>query len=346
MSLVLTTDSVPDEEKLGYWRAAVSKALVPMAVTPRGGGPFAGRVAAGRLGYVRVCSVEADAQRTSRTAAHIARSPESFVAVALQMRGTAALVQDGRHTAVGERDIVVYDTARPYSLDFPERFSARVVHLPRRAIGLPDERLRRITGTVVDTSDGIGSVLMPFLATLVASAHTCAPAVAGKLAATVVDFFATLVAERTGPGDEAGPDGARRQLVRRIRDHIDRNLADPALSPQAVAASLHISVRYLHRVFEDEGVTVHRLIQRRRLEESARELARGGANAPTVSAVAQRWGFVSPAHFSRVFRTSYGRSPLEWRRLRASPDARASSTAAVAQEEPSRASGSPSLVTK
>ncbi|MFJ9520782.1 AraC family transcriptional regulator [Kitasatospora sp. NPDC101801] len=32
--------------------------------------------------------------------------------------------------------------------------------------------------------------------------------------------------------------------------------------------------------------------------------------------VARRWGFVNPAHFSRVFRAAYGVSPREWRALR------------------------------
>ncbi|MFF2198440.1 AraC family transcriptional regulator, partial [Streptomyces sp. NPDC058157] len=28
--------------------------------------------------------------------------------------------------------------------------------------------------------------------------------------------------------------------------------------------------------------------------------------------VAQRWGFVSPSHFSRAFRAAYGMTPREW----------------------------------
>ncbi|MCX4767208.1 helix-turn-helix domain-containing protein [Streptomyces sp. NBC_01275] len=32
----------------------------------------------------------------------------------------------------------------------------------------------------------------------------------------------------------------------------------------------------------------------------------------TVAAVAQRWGFTSPSHFSRAFRDAHGMSPREW----------------------------------
>ncbi|MFH0180683.1 helix-turn-helix domain-containing protein [Streptomyces cacaoi] len=319
MALVLTTASVPDGERLAHWRDALGRALVPMAVTARHDGPFEGRVSTERLGYLRIAAIEADAQRLSRTAAHLTDAVPApafaCVAVGVQTAGTATLVQDGRRAFVGEGDLVVYDTGRPYSLDFPGRFAARVVHLPRRALGLPEEDLRRVTGTAIAGTAGFGALLVNFLTSLTASVPPCAPAVATRLATGVVDLFATLVHERTQ--DDAPPDAnPGDHLVLRVRDHIDRNLGDPGLSPQSVAAAHHISVRYLHRLFEGEGITVARLIQRRRLERCARELHRPDATAPTVSAVAQRWGFANPAHFSRVFRAAYGRSPREWRGAR------------------------------
>ncbi|MEV1049026.1 AraC family transcriptional regulator [Streptomyces sp. NPDC049916] len=33
-----------------------------------------------------------------------------------------------------------------------------------------------------------------------------------------------------------------------------------------------------------------------------------------VAAVARRWGFVSPSHFSRAFREEYGQSPRDWQK--------------------------------
>ncbi|MDQ0774033.1 AraC-like DNA-binding protein [Streptomyces aurantiacus] len=315
MSPVLTTASVPDEHRLTYWRQAVEQALVPVSITLRGRHPFEGRIVTHRVGVLRVTAVEADAYRVRRTAAHITRTPEPLVAIALQMSGTTVLAQDGRQVVANPGDLFVWDTTRPYSLDFPERFSTRVVHMPRHMLVLPDEDLRGVTGTVFNTDQGCAAVLMPLLATVVASAHAFSPAAASGLANGLTDVFAALVAERTeDTATEAG--NTRNHLVQRVRDHIDENLADPALSPESVAKANHISVRYLHRLFEGEGVTVSRLIQRRRLEECARELTRGSRTAPTVSSIAQRWGFVNPTHFSRVFRGVYGLPPREWRTMR------------------------------
>jgi AraC-like DNA-binding protein len=233
----------------------------------------------------------------------------------VQRAGTATLVQDGRRAVVEEGDLFVHDTARPYSLDFPGRFTAHLVHMPRRAVNLPEEELRRVTGTAIGGGDGFGALLANFLTSLTASVPRCAPSVAARLATGVVDLFATLLDERTGRAQDPEADRVD-PVVARVREHIDLRLGDPDLSPQSVAAAHHISVRYLHRLFEGEGVTVARLIQQRRLERCARELARAGSAAPTVSAVAQRWGFANPAHFSRVFRAAYGLSPREWRGTR------------------------------
>lgn len=99
--------------------------------------------------------------------------------------------------------MIVYDTARPYSVEYPERFAARILHIPRRNLGLPDDRIDRLSGTVIDTAEGTGALLVPFLATLVTSTHMYSAAVAGRLAGHVVDLFATLVAEH---GPAGGPE--------------------------------------------------------------------------------------------------------------------------------------------
>ncbi|MEW2622929.1 helix-turn-helix domain-containing protein [Streptomyces sp. NPDC048106] len=306
---------MPDREKVAYWNDAVSRTLVPMTVAPRGDGPFHGRIATDHLGYLQVSTMEADAKRVSRTPALIARSSEAMVAVGVQVSGTATFVQDGRRAEVGEGDLVVYDTARPYFFDYPQRFTTHVFQLPRHKLGVADGDIRQVTGNAIGTTDGFGAVLLPFLATLAASADGYPPAVASQLAGHVVDLFATLITERTHPGG-ADADTARSHVLIRVRDYINQNLGDPDLSPEGIARTHRISVRYLHRLFESERTTVSRLIQQRRLEECGRELAHLGT-ASTVSAVAHRWGFVSTSHFSRAFRRTYGVSPREWRKLRA-----------------------------
>jgi AraC-like DNA-binding protein len=71
-------------------------------------------------------------------------------------------------------------------------------------------------------------------------------------------------------------------------------------------------VRYLHKLFQNDGTTVSQWVRQRRLNVSRQELGRTSNRRLTVAAVARRLGFISPSHFSRVFRDAYGMSPSEW----------------------------------
>lgn len=76
----------------------------------------------------------------------------------------------------------------------------------------------------------------------------------------------------------------------RIQAFIEEHLTDPDLSPESIALAHHISVRYLHKLFQQEGTTVGQWIRRRRLDACRRELSRSANRRPSVAAVAQRWG--------------------------------------------------------
>lgn len=251
MSPVLTTASVPDQDQFGYWGAAMSKSFMPVSTTRRADGPFSGQISTDRLGFLQLCTVEAEAHRVDRARTHIARSTEEFVVLAVQTAGTAILFQAGRQATASQGDLLVYDAGRPYFLDYPETFSNHSIQIPRRALGVPDEDLHRVTGTVIDRSAGCGAVLTPFLTTLMTSASSYPAALAHGIASSTADLFATLVDEQIRTA-VTGREPLCGFLLPRIRDHIDRNLDDPALGPEAIAKEHHISVRYLHRLFEAE----------------------------------------------------------------------------------------------
>ena len=53
---------------------------------------------------------------------------------------------------------------------------------------------------------------------------------------------------------------------------IENNLHNPELSNQQIADSQGISLRYLHRLFEDEAETIHAMILQKRLEKAKQML--------------------------------------------------------------------------
>ncbi|MFF3848212.1 helix-turn-helix domain-containing protein [Streptomyces sp. NPDC002328] len=212
-------------------------------------------------------------------------------------------------------DVCFYDVRRPAELDFPQRFRATVFLVPSDLLGLTPSDVRRLTRTPVARASRLGGLLSPLLSDLARTASEARPPVGEMLAWNAVNLLATLAAEQLGagaPGTPGAPDG-QTPVLGRILEYVELHLTEADLSPETIARAHHISVRYLHKLFQDEGTSVGRWILRRRLEECRRDLRRHGRGSRTIAAVAGRWGFTSATHFSRVFRTAYGMSPREWR---------------------------------
>nr|WP_236667587.1 helix-turn-helix domain-containing protein [Nonomuraea sp. K271] len=116
-----------------------------------------------------------------------------------------------------------------------------------------------------------------------------------------------------GPGGGERASFRRQDLAGRIRAHIQVHLHDHRLTPRSIARAHHISVSYLHRLFQDQGDTVSGYIRDQRLRRTRRDLADAVLADVPIHRIAARWGFGAPADFSRTFRMAYGESPREFR---------------------------------
>ncbi|MFE7558389.1 helix-turn-helix domain-containing protein [Kitasatospora sp. NPDC057500] len=292
------------------WHDELSRTFgaVPLAVP---GEPSCGTVRTASLGRLRTATVEGDglsALRTKRLT--VQDGQDGRLVVTLLDTGAARLEQDGREAVLGPRDVFVHDLARPFQLAFPGAFRAKSLVLPRDVLGLSESETAHVTARRFGADTPLGCLLSPLLAGLVDGAGDYGPHTLKLMARNVVDLLAMLADEVLGRA-AADASGGDRALLARIQEFIDRNLADPDLSPETIARAHHISLRYLHKLFEGEEATVRRWIQRRRLKECRHDLALH--RTTTISAVAHRWGFTSAAHFSKVFRAAYGMAPREWR---------------------------------
>ncbi|MFD5419161.1 helix-turn-helix domain-containing protein [Streptomyces sp. NPDC127069] len=311
MPVTRSTLALPPGERADYWHELVSGTFIPLDVRLHEPVPSAGTITSRRLGPLQISEVEAGPQTVDRSARRIAQGGEEYLTVTLQQRGSARLTQEGRQAVAGPGTFTCSDAGRPYRREQPDAFRFTAFRVPKAALGLPDTDLRTATGTLFDGACGTSALVAAFLGRLAEQAAGFDPDTAHRLALTTSDLLAVLFRERGGRLDPQAPEHAHGMLTR-VQEYALLHLGDPALGPERIAAAHHMSVRYLHKLFRTGGTTVGRWILRERLERCRRELARPARAVPTVAAVAQRWGFVSPSHFSRAFRAAYGMTPREW----------------------------------
>ncbi|BBH63376.1 hypothetical protein ACTI_00610 [Actinoplanes sp. OR16] len=264
----------------------------------------------GRCGDLGVCHTTATPTTVRRTARLAREDTEPVVFLGLQRSGSSIVVQHGREAVLRPGEFAIYDTSSPYSLLFAGGIDATFFRIPRAALALPEPSVREASAVRFGRGDRIAALTSDYLTRLAEEPDLLTDA----LATPTIELIRAALTVRLG-ADRLARRAMGESLATRILADIRQHLSDPDLSPAAVAARQHISVRYLHRVLQGEGVRFGAWVRRRRLEGTRRDLADPASRAATVAAIARRWGFSDPAHFSKSFRTEYGLTPRDWRAL-------------------------------
>ena len=315
MVVLIRTSDVPAADRYDAWRRIVCDTLGPLDLRSDPDVPLSGEIEAGHLGPVNVGLVQTSTPHSvHRTPGLIRRGSSELYRVVLAISGNPRIEQDGRAAQLRPGEFAIYDFARPYELAYDSAVRLAVFGFPRDLLALPPGSADRVTAVAIAADQGTGALASPVLRRVVLDLETYRPASAARLSTVMMDLVTTAVAERAGHAESLQIESRERTLLLRIYAFIEQNLGEMDLSPGIVAAAHHVSVRYLHRLFEAQDTTVAAWIRQRRLERCRRDLADPALVAVPVSAVAARWGLPDSAHFSRLFRRAYGLPPAEYRR--------------------------------
>jgi len=315
MAILIRTSDVPPAYRYDAWRSIVCDTLGPLDFRSDPDVPLSGEIEAGQLGPVNVGRVQTSTPHSvHRTPGLIRRGGSELYRVVLAMSGNLRLAQDGRTAQLRPGEFAIYDFARPYDLAYDSAVQLAVFGFPRDLLALPPDSVGRLTAVPIPADRGTGALAGPLLRRVVLDLETYQPASAARLGTVIMDLVTTAVAERADQAESLPVESRERTLLLRIHAFIEEHLGETELSPGLVAAAHHVSLRYLHRLFEAQDTTVAAWIRRRRLERCRRDLADPAFHAVSVAAVAARWGLPDSAHFSRLFRRTYGLPPIEYRR--------------------------------
>jgi AraC-like DNA-binding protein len=308
-----TRDERPvHSEVLGIsgFRAAVNDSFVPLQVSSAHPDGFRGIIRGAQVDELHITDVRATEHVVERTPELIARGDSPYFKVSMMLAGSGMLIQDGREALLGPGDLAIYDTDRPYTLAFDDTFRTMVMMVPRHLVAVPSEVLGQLTAVRMSGSEGVGALVAPYLSQLADNLDQVVGATGARLLHSAVDLLTTVFTRELGLDAANDP---HRALVQRIHAHIDRNLGSPQLGPSSIAAAHFISTRHLHGLFREQGTTISTWIRMRRLQQCQRTLVDPASAARPVAAIAAQWGFPDAAHFSRVFKATFGVSPSEFR---------------------------------
>ncbi|MEV4869549.1 helix-turn-helix domain-containing protein [Streptomyces syringium] len=271
--------------------------------------PFAG---------VQLSHMRYSALVSQRTPDLIRRSDPELLQVALMLSGRQGVEQNGNNVLISPGDMVLFDSSRPFEgclAPGEDGGSSVMLQFPRRLLPLPEPHIARLCAETLSGTHGVGRLLRQFLVGLSEEYPHCTPHDRLRLRNTTLDMVTAMLAQYTDTKAPLSPESRRHLLFRTISSFIVENLDDPDLSPDSIAQAHHISVRYLQRVFQEEGSTVTAFIKQHRLDRCRHDLADPDLAGLAISSIGSRWGFAHPSDFSRAFRAYMGMTPREYRHV-------------------------------
>lgn len=310
-SLHMSTDSVAERDRASYWRDLVCETFVELECEVPQSIEFRGSLRTMDLGDFRVSAVDAAAQQVRRTRRAISASSSDHFLLSLQTRGRGTIIQDDRVASLGPGDFALYDSTRPYRLQFDNQFGQIVLQLPRKTVTDRLIDVHMLTALRVNGGQGVGLLASNFIRHLHQEIEAIGDLSSGRLKASAVDLLATAFAEQAGV-QNLGTE-SQVMLRRRALAYVDEHLADNDLSCRKIAEVHGISERQLRRAFEGTTSSLSEWIWARRLEQAKRDLVDPLKAPLSITAIAYDVGYRDLAHFSRSFRARFDCTPRDWR---------------------------------
>ncbi len=221
--------------------------------------------------------------------------------------GSATITFGGHRTDLSHRDLCMVRNHGRLAVNADVDSELLIIRIPAEALGPSRQALDAADGSRWATDSGTASLIAHLLDGLAAQLDDYRPGNPGRFAYYLVGLMALMCAESVPTAI-----GSMRTLER-AKEYIEQNLGDMDLTPDRVALAQNVSTRTLHRLFEADGHTISGWIRLRRLEHCRMDLTDRASGELSISRIGARWGLYDAAHFSRLFKSSYGVSPRAYR---------------------------------
>ena len=307
-TIAVSTDQIRPAERHAFWTEAICRSFANVETRPIGAATVSGRFEFVRIGDAKLVRFDSSPQCYSRDARLVSRAGSDEFMFDFQRRGHSSMAQAGSESTIEPGFGVLYDARRPFEdrLDGPEqRSEVLIATVPAAALLRLVPEVERLCAKPVPLSGAVARSI----ARLVRNAVVTSTAHPARDEMDVAAYLAALLRLATGAAHGLGRDA----LFAPLDAYLKGNVA--ALRPaHSIAAEFGISERTLHRIFADRGTTFERHVLHLRVELFRTLLQQAPLRGVSIASLAMQCGFADAAHATRTFRSSFGKTPREYRR--------------------------------
>lgn len=264
------------------------------------------------LGGIGLMSATLSGLRQGNPSPSAVQSRGEEVFFGVTVAGSSLARQRRREVELHDGDgVLLSSTGAGFTLSHPERVRFLGLRAPRSAIAPLVTNLEEAVMRVIPRDTSALRLLRSYARSVAEDPSLVTPELQQLVVTQLYDLLAmTIGATREAAASGEGR-GVRAARLRAIVADVAANLIDGALNVTAVALRHGVTPRYIHKLFEGEGVTFGEFVLGQRLARAHRMLGDSRLSGRAISAIAYDVGFGDLSYFNRTFRRRYGATPSE-----------------------------------
>ncbi len=311
MKSTITTRGIDQSARSSHWHETIARTYFPLDLTFARPEAFDGELSCWDLGEVSLSRLTSDALLYRRLPKHFREpGPEEFL-VTLPAKAEVRFAQGGKEVRANPGAFFIERSHEPYEFSHAEPADLWVMKLSKDMLGGRIRAPDRFCSLQFDATNGANGLFVDMVHLIPQRYDAMSEETRAIVGRQLADLLALAI-----QSDErvltSGVSTVRTAHLARIEAFVRRNIDDPDLGPDEVAAGCGISVRYLHELLRDTNTTLGQWVRDTRLMAAMEDL-RNPADCRTIGEIAFARGFTDQAQFSRAFRSRFGFSPKEAR---------------------------------
>lgn len=303
----LSTDEVSPSDRAEYWTAHVRNNHGNVGFNFADTTGFFGLTHVQRCGphqLIEFSSREITYQRTKR---QVSNDDDCSARLLIPLQGKMGIRQEEQSDQVGSRQAGLLSWGREMHLGHADNARALILTIPEGLIPL---QIIETSPLTLDLSSAALGTVVEMTKQLARYRETMPAWEFVQISSHVLSLLAAALDHRQAP------EQTRLAMIGKdARAYIEQRSDDPSITVKEIAEHLGCSRRQLERALKLEMTTPAQLLRDTRVEK-ARLRLEDSQNTSPVDRIGIASGFNTPSVFQEAFRSRYGFTPREWRKLK------------------------------
>jgi len=292
------------------WQRVISETYFDLKVQVKKPNQFMGRIQQATLNQVGISGYIADSVHYQRSGQ---RSPQDCDSILLTfpLNGSVCFQQQKRELVCHPGQFFIQLSHQPYQFYHSHAVTLQVLKVPIAKLVTHQRLIEQCFAQAITTQKGSGRLLNHQISHTLNLATNFELLILESqlLEQQLLDLVVHTLHRPILSLADSQVSTIKAAHLQRIENFIHMHLANPKISPKLVSQACHISVRYIHLLFQDLPYTFAEWIKIIRLTVANKLLMKG--NYSSVADVGYQVGFTDQSYFSRIYKQQFGYPPKD-----------------------------------